>query len=307
MSTLHVGCAVEGSYVLHSAAMLHSVLRNSGGRTVTVHYIHGPELPAGCQGPLAEMVERAGGQISFVEVPDERIAGLPVEGFTRKATWYRILVADLLPQLDRILFLDADLLALEDLGPLWEIDLGDDYLAAVTNVFQADHLRRPAELGIDFPQRYFNAGVMLLDLEAIRRDGCVAAMREYGAAHAGELLFRDQDALNVALGERRLPLHPRWNFMNSFINFPWATHVFGAATLEEARRHPAIRHFEGPGVNKPWHWLCQAEMRERYFEERSHTPWPKVRMEGRTPGNLPWKLARQLRWKLDGARRRLRP
>jgi lipopolysaccharide biosynthesis glycosyltransferase len=299
MSRLHVGCAVEGAYVPHSAAMLHSVLVNTGGRPVTVHYLHGPELPRNQYAPLTEMVERHGAAIEFVAVSDAELAGLPVEGFTRKATWYRALVGDLLPELERILFLDADLLATDDLGPLWDTDLEGHHLAAVTNVFQADHLHRPAELGIDHPQRYFNAGVMLLDLEALRRDECAKAVREFGVAHAGDLMFRDQDALNVVLGERRLELHPRWNVMNSFLHFPWAAYVFGSRALEEARSRPGIRHFEGPDLNKPWHWLCQDPARELYFEHRRHTPWPDVEIEGRTPGNLRHKAAAALRHRLS--------
>jgi lipopolysaccharide biosynthesis glycosyltransferase len=283
MSILDVGCAVEGEYVAHSAAMLRSVLQQSEDYRVRVHYIHGPELPGESKRPLAEMIEREGGEVVFVEVPDYLCAGLPTEGFTRKATWYRIFVPDLLPELDRILLLDADLLAVDSLGPLWETEVSEHYLAAVTNVFQADHLFRPAELGFDRPETYFNAGVMLMNLQLIRRDGRTAVLRDYGAEHAAELMFRDQDALNVVLAGRRRPLHPRWNSMNSLAAFPWSAYVFGARAVEEATRNPGIRHFEGPGPNKPWHRGCEAALRELYFEHRRHTPWPEVRMEGEPP------------------------
>jgi len=277
--------------------MLHSVLEHSGTYEVRVHYLHGPELPAGSQGPLTELVERQGGKMSFVHVPDELCAGLPATGFTRKATWYRIFVPDLLPQLDRILFLDADLLAVDSLGPLWETDVSTHYLAAVTNVFQADHLFRAAELDFSWPQEYFNAGVMLLNLELMRREGCSEALREYGVAHAQDLMFRDQDALNVVLAGRRLQLHPRWNSMNSFEAFPWSAYVFGVRGVDEARRNPAIRHFEGPSSNKPWHRACRFSLRELYFEHRRHTPWPEVEMEGDPgqPASLARRLARRAR------------
>jgi lipopolysaccharide biosynthesis glycosyltransferase len=280
VSELHIGCAVEGDYVAHSAAMLHSVVGNCDGYEVRIHYLHGPELPPGTSGPLTELIEGLGAQISFLDIPDSLCVDLPTEGFTRKATWYRTFVPELLPELDRILFLDADLLALDSLGPLWEIDVSDHYLAAVTNVFQPDHLFRAAQLGIDHPQDYFNAGVMLMNLELMRRDGCTAALREYGAEHAGDLMFRDQDALNVVLGGRRRELHPRWNCMNAVLFFPWSAYVFGAAAVEEARRDPAIRHFEGPGINKPWHYGSWSPQRELYFEHRRRTPWPEVEIEG---------------------------
>jgi lipopolysaccharide biosynthesis glycosyltransferase len=299
VSVLHIGCAVEGSYVPHSAAMIDSVLEHAGGHDVRVHYLHGGDLPAGSEEGLSQLVEGRG-EVSFVAVPGELCAGLPTEGFTGRATWYRVLAPDVLPDVERILFLDADLLALDSLGPLWDTDVSGHYLAAVTNVFQDDHLFRAGQLGLE-PQDYFNAGVMLMNLDLIRRDGRTAAMVEYGREHAGELMFRDQDALNVVLARRRLPLHPRWNTMNSFEVFPWSAYVFGAGELEEALRNPGIRHFEGPGVNKPWDRGCRASQRELYFEQRRRTPWPDVEMVGSAPRapSLARRLAGRVRRRLS--------
>ena len=228
----------------HSAAMLHSVLAHAADRDVRVHYLHGPSLPAGDRERLAQMTARQGGEVSFREVPEGLVRGLPTEGFTLEATWYRIFLPDLLPDVDRILFLDADLLALQPLTPLWETDISEHYLAAVTNVFQADHLFRAEQLGFDRPDTYFNAGVMLLNLDLMRRDGCAAAMRDYGVAHSGELMFRDQDVLNAVLAGRRLSLHPRWNCMNSFREFPVGrvrVRQRGAAGSQERPRDQALR------------------------------------------------------------------
>ena len=286
LSAIHIGCVAEGDYAPHSAAMLHSVLGQCGGQQVHIHYLHPPEFPADALQRLRVMVETAGARIDFLAVDDHHVEGLPTAGFTGKATWYRILLPELLPGVERILLLDADLIALDSLTELWETDLGSAHLAAVTNVFQHDHLYRAAQLGLDRPEAYFNAGVMLMNLASMREAGCTDALREYGVEHAPELVFRDQDALNAVLSGHRLALHPRWNCMNSMFMFSYSAYVFGARALEEARRRPAIRHFEGPGANKPWHLLSRSQMREDYFEARRATPWPRVRREGVTPGNV---------------------
>jgi lipopolysaccharide biosynthesis glycosyltransferase len=79
------------------------------------------------------------------------------------------------------------------------------------------------------------------------------------------------------LGGRRLPLHPRWNVMNSVLLFAAAGDVFGPEAVAQARESAAIRHFEGPDTNKPWHHLCESELRELYLEHRRGTPWPRTR------------------------------
>jgi lipopolysaccharide biosynthesis glycosyltransferase len=291
--TLHLACTAEANYVAHSAAMLHSVLVNRGPLELSIHYLHGADLRSRARRRLTRMVEANGGSIEFVPVAESRTAGLPTEGFTRRATWYRILLPELV-DLDRVLFLDADTIALDSLAPLWRTDVSGYYLGAVTNVWQADHAGRERRLGMA-PNTYFNAGVLLLNLERMRADGCTAALLEVGTANAAELSFRDQDALNLVLAGRRLPLHPRWNCMNSVLLFDSSADVFGAAAVAEARAHPAIRHFEGPGVNKPWHLLCERELRDAYFDHRRQTPWPRVRRGGVTPANVVRRLTRSVR------------
>lgn len=295
MTRLDIACATEGAgYVAHGAAMLHSVLVTQRGADVRIHYLHGPDMTQRQRARLAGMVDRLGGTVDFVYVGDNEIAGLPTKGFTRKATWYRIFLPELLPTVDRLLYLDADLLVTDDLSPLWELDLRDRYLGAVTNVIEPEYADRPAALGLT-PDSYFNAGVLLLNLAAMRRDGCTEALRRFGVDEAPRLLWRDQDALNVVLGSRRLPLRPRWNCMNSVMFLPWAADVFDAGALAEARENPAIRHFEGPAHNKPWHLLCERELRELYFEHRRRTPWPLVRRDGVTPRNVARRVRRRVR------------
>ena len=288
---LEVACVIEGDYVPHTATMLHSLLTTSG--PARVHYLHGSDFAAHDAGRLEEMVEREGGSMSFVPVSDELLAGLPTEGFTGGATWYRIFLPDLLPSLERVLFLDADLIVRKPLDRLWEIELGGAYVAAVTNVLPRHYERMLVEAGFD-TNTYFNAGVMLLDLEQMRRDGCTEAMRSYGVAHADTLVVREQDTLNAVLGERRLAIEPRWNCMNSFFVYPWADEHFAPEELAEAKSDPVIRHFEGPLWNKPWHYLCEWDSRHLYQEHRRQTPWPRFRPEGRTPKAVLTRLRRTL-------------
>jgi lipopolysaccharide biosynthesis glycosyltransferase len=231
------------------------------------------------------MVEALGGELRFHEVADRWVKGLPIKGFTRKATWYRIFLDELLPDADRILYLDVDLLVMDSLGPLWQTSLDGYVLGAVSNVpelHEKPYTERPELEG----DSYFNAGVLLLDLNAVRREGLGEKLRTFSVRNAPRLRWRDQDALNEVLHHRRLHLHPRWNCMNAVVSFPWAAEYFDPSELEEARRRPAIRHFEGPSYNKPWHLLCEQEVYAQYAEHRSHTPWPRVRRAGRTPLNV---------------------
>ncbi len=299
MTVLHVSCAADARYVPHTAAMLHSVLTEAGFEEIRVHFLRGQGVTAEHARALTEMVSAHGGAISFLDVPGDRVAGLPTMDEIGPPMWNRFFLTELLPDVERILYLDADTIVLDSLQALWETDLDGCHVGAVTNVFQEDHIPLPARLGLE-PRDYFNSGVLLMNLDLMRRDGSTAALFEYARANAERLVWPDQDVLNAVLGPTRRRLAPRWNCMTSVLRFPWAAYVFSAEELEEARRRPAIRHFEGPSVNKPWHLLCDGDRREAYFRHRRQTPWPTVRREGVTPANLVRRAWLPVRWRLRG-------
>jgi lipopolysaccharide biosynthesis glycosyltransferase len=295
MSSIDIACAADAAYVSHSAAMVQSALQLHG-RDLRVHYLPGPDVSPRQRRRLQEMVESAGGAISFLEVAPERFEGLPAWGYISDTMWSRIFLPELLPDVDRVLYLDVDAIVLDSLEPLWRIDLGDSLVAAVTNVFQRFVPDRPEPFELERSDPpYFNSGVLLLNLDLMREVGTTEQLVARGRAPVHEKGWPDQDALNHVLGRRRHPLHPRWNVMNSFEVYPWAAETFGGDALAEARENPAIRHFEGPSVNKPWHLLCEREMREAYRRSRRQTPWPRYLPDGVTPANLVRKAARSLR------------
>jgi lipopolysaccharide biosynthesis glycosyltransferase len=297
VSVLDIACAADQRYLPHSAAMIRSALTNSGEIELRFHYLHGPLVPKRLTSRLGQMVQRGGGTIDFHEIADERVAGLPEMDAVTTPMWYRIYLPELLPDVDRVLYLDVDTLVLDSLAPLLRVDLTGCHLGAVSNVWEPWNQGRPRGLGLPDSQPYFNSGVLLMNLEQMRRDGSTRALREYAMAHCDELAWPDQDALNVVVGANHLQLHPRWNCMNSVLGFRAAIEMFGAGAIEEARRNPAIRHFEGPSINKPWHFLSERRGRDQYRQYRRGTPWPRYVPAGITPYNVLRRARRASRYR----------
>jgi lipopolysaccharide biosynthesis glycosyltransferase len=293
MTTIDIACATDAEYVPHSAAMVHSALQVHGG-DLRVHFLPGPDVTAKQRRLLREMVETRGGSISFLEVRPEQVEGLPSWTYISNTMWYRIFLPELLPEVGRVLYLDVDTIIMDSLEPLWGIDLSGSLVGAVTNVFPrlVPDRAEPFEIERSDPP-YFNSGVLLMNLDQMRAAGATDELVAYGSQQRDKKGWPDQDALNHVLGGRRHALHPRWNFMNSFKTYSWSVEVFGADVLAEARRDPAIRHFEGPSINKPWHLLCESEMRDVYREHRRQTPWPRYLPAGLTPANVLRRLSRR--------------
>ena len=122
---------------------------------------------------------------------------------------------------------------------------------------------------------------------------------DFALSHQEILPWNDQDALNVIFNGRWHSLHPRWNAQNNLWSWrDWAIDVFGPGPVDEAVAAPAIRHFEGPSVAKPWHYLCAVPHRDDYLEVLAQTPWAGTPMQDRTPTTVAIRLLPR-RWRLD--------
>jgi lipopolysaccharide biosynthesis glycosyltransferase len=169
----------------------------------------------------------------------EHFSGLP---YTSKMTYARIQIPYLLPsRIARVLYLDADLLVLDDVEKIWETDVEGCVLAAVVD--QLDSQIKANQPGLERLPRvrdYFNAGVLFLDLSRWKEERISERAMEYLNENPSSF-FADQDALNAVCDGLWKKLDPRWNFQ--------ACRVNNIADMSEAAR-PGIVHFVMGA--KPW-------------------------------------------------------
>lgn len=282
--SIHVALATDAAYLPWCATTVRSCLDVTPAADLDFHLFHDQPIATVDQDRLTAMVRSAGGRAHWHPVEPERLAVLPSKGpaLGGRTSWIRIVLPDLLPDLDRLIYLDADTLVLQSLAPLWATDLRGAPIAAVANIVEPEQRDHVVQLGLD-PTSYFNAGVLVMDLATMRRSDAVRGLVAVAAQRADRMSWYDQDALNVTFAGSWLALHPRWNAQNSLWTWAeWARALFGPELLAEALSTPAIVHFEGPAVVKPWHVLGDHPLRRRYLATLAATPWAGEPLVGRT-------------------------
>lgn len=286
MSTLHLACAADEKYLPHCGAMLHSVFATTTGVDIVVHFTHFADFPPEKLAALSAFVSEEGAQLNPLRIDDEAIAGLPSTKALPAVVWQRVLLPRLLPNLDKLLYLDSDLIALGSVKPLWDLDISDYYVAAVSNPMHEEMAGWPEKIGLPNSAAYFNSGVMLMNLALLRDHGCVEKMVRHGFEHPDLVHWGDQCAMNVVLHTRRYELHPKWNMMNNFLTYRQGRELFPESTLAEAFADPQIIHFEGHLQGKPWHYRSEHPHRAAYLMHRRQTPWPLLSLEGQNTVNF---------------------
>lgn len=171
-------------------------------------------------------------------------------------TYLRLMLHRLLPDLDKILYMDVDVLVCGSLLPLWRTDLTGSLLAAVKGAVNLSdkwdwNSGRPYWKLLEGQKgSYINAGVTLLNLEEIRRQRMEEQWNELAKE---KLYYQDQDILNITCRNQIVYLPPVYNRLaymedNDYNRFVEET-VFTAEECEAAIHSPVIIHYAG---DKPW-------------------------------------------------------
>jgi lipopolysaccharide biosynthesis glycosyltransferase len=187
---------------------------------------------------------RFGQTICFIDV-DDQFARWKTSGDYSPAIYYRLLIPSLVSE-RRAIYLDCDLLVTCDLMPLFEVELGEAWLAGRVD----QHAGRNSPIPRLQGEPYVNSGVLLLDLDRLRAEDFLGRSRatyEAHVAHGGGFQWGDQCVINKAAEGRKLLLEQRWNVM--------AHEKAGTSLSAQARLEPfdgtGILHFSGR--IKPWH------------------------------------------------------
>jgi lipopolysaccharide biosynthesis glycosyltransferase len=282
---VHVAVITDKAYLPWCATTVLSCARASHGTPVTIHVLHAPDVADDDRRRLAASIAGVEGAVEFHPVDEEAVAALPSRGpaFGGRTCWMRMLLPDVLPDLARVIYLDADTLTVCAIDELWTLPLADAPVAAVSNVTEPAMHAHVASLGVGEPGAYFNAGVLVVNLARWREEKATEAILDFVARHEGALPWFDQDAMNAVFAHRWKHLHPRWNAMNSLWTWPeYAAGVFGEDIVDDARSRPRVLHFEGPSILKPWHYLCDHPWRSSYRSTLAQTPWAGVSLTERT-------------------------
>ena len=198
-----------------------------------------------------------------------------------RAAYLLLLLPEVLPTCERILYLDSDVLALADVRGLFQVTL-DRAIAGAVQEFTAPTIagsRRFTGLS-DVVTRspdapYFNSGMMVIDVERWKAADVTTRAIDLLVHHFDKLTVDDQDALNGVLGDACTVLDPTWNMQLYCAIKPTKTIRYdalqGCSDPRTALRTPRILHFNH--TPKPWHLGYTGPYRQQYLRYLGMSGW----------------------------------
>ena len=257
--------AANNGFVPYLSVMIQSVIENADkSRGYDIVILH-RDISADNQHIIRHQAAALGNfSIRFADVRSyfDNLK-LFVEQHLSVETYYRLAVQDLMPDYDKILYLDSDMVAEKDVAQLYDIEADDGIICAVKDIDIAGQAKSSRDireyiekkLGLHDPFKYFQAGVLVINLGKLRRTADVGQLLKLALSNKWHC--HDQDVLNKVCRGQVTYLPQQWNVL-----MLWNNGVHGREDIlkkapaviydeyKTARRAPYIVHFAG--YQKPW-------------------------------------------------------
>lgn len=235
--------ACDNKFVPYMMVTMKSLIENSSPkRTYLIHVLH-TDISIHNQG-LVKTLETPNCMIEFNNVSKELSQiekKISLRDYYSATTYYRLFIADMFPQYDKVVYIDSDTIVLKDIAGLVDYDLEDNYIGAIRDqlVAQTDLYGDYAEkvLGVS-REAYFNAGVVVINCKQFRKKGIQKQFIDFLNTYCF-VVAQDQDYLNILCKNKVLWIDGKWNVQ-----------MYGNISCEE--KDIALIHYNLAA--KPWHY-----------------------------------------------------
>ncbi len=238
--------AINDDYIEQTIVLLFSIFKNNKNEKLFFYFLDG-RLSKKNKRRIVGFVRKNGGCVRFVPVNNVAFKNAPQRKNISVETYYRLLAFELLPQVDKILYLDADILVTGSLKNLYQTDIEEKCIAGVQDQgdVQRDKLHKQ-RLGLSASAPYINGGVLLMNLKRLRSVASTEKILEYIESMKDVLKYQDQDVVNgmfadeIKIVPKKYNMSPLYSDKKDFQDY-----------FLKKRKYPTVIHYMGEKT-KPW-------------------------------------------------------
>ncbi len=277
MIRINVAYACNEAYMEQTTVSLVSLFENNKNIEKIVIYFIDMGITKESAAEMNRLVESYGH--TLIVIPFDKIAyDINVDNTGRHIqSVYAKLFFGRIEEIDRIIYLDSDIVVNDSLMPLWNLDLGDCVCAGVETIHTIEDNRR---IGLTPEERAINDGMVLMDLKAWRDGDYLLKCMEYIKCYNGNPPVLSEGTINAVCKGKILIIDPRYNLMSGIVGETskrieclTGRKYYSQEILDNATKNPCIIHYLSGFYNRPWCEQCSHPMKDIYLKFRKKTKW----------------------------------
>ncbi len=252
--SINVCLACDNNYAKYAGVVIASVLVNADKSDQIAFYILDGGISGEHKSQILELKSIKDCEIHFVQIDEslfEDYKKVKTHDYVSLATYYRLKLPSLLPDINKIIYFDCDFVICRSLGELFYSDLNGRAVAGVLDIDKRKIKKNPT---------YVNAGMLVFDIDKMRAMNLEQKFLDWTKEHIDTIKTGDQEIINEVLKGQIFILDEKWNVQSS--NF---------TNRSSYTKTPYAIHFVAK--KKPWHWASFSIHRDLYFKYLQMTPW----------------------------------
>ncbi len=267
---IHLILAADNNYAQHMGVAIISVLENSKYKEDLVFHVIENSISKTNVRKIESIATKYKCQINFYKIDIEKTSNFPEYNYMTKASYFRLFIHQLLPSdIEKVIYLDCDIVALGEIKELYDIDVTNYMFAAVEDVKAKRILRNYFYPNLN---NYFNAGVLVINLKKWREKIDIEGIYQFVDKYKQEIKNNDQDILNCLFLSDWKQIERKYNYDNR-LNFK-KLKVDDIILLHYSCRI------------KPWSYLYTRKEKSHYIKHLKNSPWHDFKYKDRNTKNL---------------------
>lgn len=267
-----VAIVCDDNYAPYSSCLLISLFENNPTLTFDV-FLLTCKFTDENKNIIDKICRNYGSNVSFIEIDESKLNLYEGIGDWSKYTFMKLMIPSVLPNyLERVLYLDIDMLVVSSINFLLSVDITGFAVAGVEDC--PDCIKHKKKCGIQNEFPYINSGVMVINLPMWRNAIENDSFGKFINLHKGLFKINDQDVINTVFQGKIKSLHLKYNLTNHCYGLHYNVLDSQKNEWKEARKNPVIIHFTN--WNKPWKYESVHEFRKQYLSTLAKTPYRLV-------------------------------
>ncbi len=280
---IDVAFSSDNNYAQHMGVSIESLLQSYVSKhDLNIHILY-KHLDDVHISNLQTLVKRHGkSKLFFHCIEGEEFKDFPLPNkYHPIEMYFRLKIAEIFPSLDRMLYLDSDIIVQSDISEIYFTEKIQDKMVMAVEEPSILNKRRLQSLGMASDMPYFNSGILLMNLRNMRKKGFKNKYINFINEYKNQILYGDQDVLNAVCEDDWEALPLAWNayyFIYQRI-YDETYYHYKKGDIYAAKRDPKIIHFNQHP--KPWSAKCIDPRRALYFKYLKYTPYKEFKVQRR--------------------------
>jgi lipopolysaccharide biosynthesis glycosyltransferase len=281
---IHLVLTSDNNYAQHLGVAMVSVLKNSPQADKLVFHIIENGISQENKEKILSLKDKYKTNINIYNLDNSKLKDCPTINHLNQAAYLRLFIPEILPKdIEKVIYLDSDIICLGNLEELYNQNLNNRPLGAIKDIYENRAIKQFFYRGL---KSYFNSGIILIDLNKWRKSEVTKKTLNLIFKYKKKLKYADQDILNYLFKNN-------WQLLDNKFNYQFLDKKDFSIKKDKIPKNTIVLHYISN--KKPWTYMYLSNTKKYYLKYLKISPWSNYKYPDKNWKNILRKQEKKLK------------